>query len=282
MPRLMSLERGFAVALLSLWLLAPAASPSLAEETAMMPILGERVALDYKAFKGGFRVMDIGIALDLSEAGRYLIGLEGELVGAPALLFTYEIALSAEGKMSETGPIPERYRNDSINGSKRKADWLELNFDTRGVPQVTGDPLPADEARPPVTDGRRKGALDLLSGLLQVVQQTLTTQGCDVKVGMFDGRRRFDAVSKDAGIRELQKSSINIYSGPARLCEIRVKPLAGYRFDGRDTRNLPRVIEAYLAPPEPDLPELPVRMIIRTGWGAVLVHLVGVQTGEAG
>ncbi len=258
------------------------AAPLAAEETAVLPIPGERVGLSYEAYKGGFRVMDIDIGLDLSDPGRYRMDFMGELVGAPALLFTFEIALSAQGRMSESGPLPERFRVDTVNGKKRKPEWLQLDFDARGIPEVSGDPLPADEPRPPVNPLRRKGSLDLLSGLLQVVQETLMTEGCNVGAAVFDGRRRFDVVSSDAGLRELPKSSINIFSGEARLCEIRVKPIAGYRFDERDKKNLPEVIEAYMAAPAPGLPEMPVRMIVRTGWGPILVHLVKVREGEAG
>ncbi len=273
---------GLTPALLAgLLVLAGAASPR-AEETALLPIPGERLSLGYEAYKGGFRVMDISIALDLTEAERYRIGLEGELVGAPALLFTYEIALGAEGRMTEAGPAPNRFRIDSLNGRDREPEWLALDYDARGVPQVSGDPLPSEEARPPVSEARRKDALDLLSGLIAVVQQVLAQEGCDLEASIFDGRRRFDVVSADQGLRELPKSSINIFSGTARLCALTVKPIAGYRFDGRDRRTLPELIEAYLAPPAPGLPEMPVRIIAHTGWGSVLVHLVKVKDGGTG
>lgn len=262
--------------------LALFATPLAAEETALLPLSGERVAFEYEAYKGGFRVMDIGIDLDLSDPGAYRIKLDGELVGAPALLFTYEIAIAVQGRMSQSGPQPERYRIDSVNGKKRKPEWLQLDFDARRVPQVSGEPLPKDEARPPVSEPRRRGASDLLSSLLKVVQDVALTGGCELEAAVFDGRRRFDVVSTDAGLRSLPKSSINIFSGEARLCEIRVKPIAGYRFDGRDTKTLPQVIEAYMAAPAPDLPAVPVRMIVRTGWGPVLVHLVGFSGGGQG
>lgn len=274
MPRPTSLACGLALALVAM--------PLAAEETAVLPIQGGHLALEYEAYKGGFRVMEIGIDLDLSEPGAYHMKLDGELVGAPALLFTYEIAMAVEGSLGEAGPQPERFRIDSINGKKRKPEWLQLDFDARKVPQVTGDPLPKDEARPPVTEPRRKGASDLLSSLLKVVQDVALTGGCELKAAVFDGRRRFDVVSTDAGLRTLPKSSINAFSGEARLCELTIKPIAGYRFDGRDKKNLPQVIEAYMAAPTPDLPAIPVRMIVRTGWGPVLVHIVGFQEGKSG
>ncbi len=274
----MPLRSGFVCGLA----LALSVSPLTAEETAVLPIQGEQLALEYEAYKGGFRVMEIAIDLDLTEPDSYRMGVSGELVGAPALLFTYEFEMAVLGDMSESGPQPERYRIDSVNGKKRKPEWLQLDFDARDVPQVSGDPLPKDEARPPVSEARRRGATDLLSSLLKVVQDVAVTGGCSLKAAVFDGRRRFDVVSSDAGLRTLPKSSINIFSGEARLCELRVKPIAGYRFDGRDKKNLPQVIEAYMAAPAAGLPALPIRLIVRTGWGPVLVHLVGFREGESG
>ncbi len=258
------------------------AQPLAAEETALLALPGDRVALDYEAYKGGFRVMDIGIGLDLSEAQRYRVDLDGKLVGAPALLFSYQIGLDAEGRMSAEGPIPEHFRLESKSGKKKEVEWLELTFDERGLATVSGNPDPSEEPRPPVTEGWRLGAIDLLSGLVEVVQKTLVSQDCNVKASVFDGRRRFDVVFADQGLRELPKSSINLFSGQARLCQITVKPLTGYRYDGRDKKALPEEIEAYLASPAPGLPEMPVRLIVHTGWGSVLVHLVGVREGKSG
>ncbi len=255
-------------------LLSPVAAT--AEETALVPIPGERVALAFEAYKGGFRVLDVEVGLDLSESGDYEMAVGAELVGAPALLFTYELAMTAAGQLTQEGPVPGRYRTDSINGKKRKAEWLELGFDERGNIAVSGDPSPEGEARPKVTAGQRLGALDPITAMLTVLLQAAAEGHCNLKAPVFDGRRRFDVVLEDAGVKDLPKSSINIYSGPARLCQLSVKTRAGYRFDGRDKRTLPRSLDVYLASPAPGLPEMPVRLIVRTGWGTVLVHLVEI------
>ncbi|GAB5469875.1 MAG: hypothetical protein Kilf2KO_29050 [Rhodospirillales bacterium] len=255
-------------------LLAPA--PALAEETALLPTPGAKLALDYEVYKGGFHLLDIGMDLNLGQPGRYEAGLDAVLVGAPALIFSYRLDMKIAGERQGGVFTPNLFRQDVDNGRKKKKEWMELAFDARGVPQVTGDPLPAKEDRPTVTSERRRGALDPLSGVLDVVGKIAAQGDCNVEASVFDGRRRFDVVSQDAGMKTLPASSINIYSGPARLCELSVRPLAGYRFDGRDKKSLPRVIDVYMAPPAPGLPELPVRMVARSDWGAVLVHLVKV------
>ncbi len=270
MPLAAHASRLFAAVLL----LSPVAAS--AEETALVPIPGERVALAFKAYKGGFRVLEVEVGLDLTEGDGYEMAVDVELVGAPALLFTYELAMKSEGQLTAEGPVPRRYRTDSINGKKRKPEWLELTFDDRGNIAVSGDPLPEKEARPKVTAGQRLGALDPITGMLSVLLQAAQAGTCNLRAPVFDGRRRFDVVLEDAGIKELPKSSINIYSGPARLCQLTVKTRAGYRYDGRDKRTLPKSLDAYLASPAPGLPEMPVRLIVRTGWGTVLVHLVEV------
>lgn len=256
-------------------LVTPAAG--LAGETALLPIPGDAVALDYRAYKGGFRVMELQIGLDLSEPGAYRMSMDAELVGAPALIFSYELAMRSEGRQGGEGLAPQHYRQEADSGDKDQVEWLDLAFDARGVPQVTADPDPAEEPRGQVIAPRRKGAQDLLTATLEVLRRVAFTESCDTEARVFDGRRLFDVVSEDQGTAELREGSINIYSGPARLCALTVRPLAGYRFDGRDKKNLPEKIELYLGRPSPELPEVPVRLVVHTGWGAVLVHLVGVS-----
>ncbi|MEO1191602.1 MAG: DUF3108 domain-containing protein [Pseudomonadota bacterium] len=259
----------------ALLIAAPLAVPQA--ETALAPAdPALDLVLEYKAYKGGFRFLEVEIGMDTLQPGRYDLDLEATLVGAPALLLSYKIATQAQGRRQGQELLPERFRQDINSSSKDKPQWMELNYDERLVPEVSGDPSPEKEPRAKVSAPRRAGAYDPLTAGLDVILQLAREGSCEARVPVYDGRRRFDILAEDKGEVEMRKGTINIYSGPARLCELSVRPIGGYRFDERDRKNLPQSLEVYLAPPEPGLPAMPVRMVLRSNWGAILVHLTRV------
>jgi len=234
--------------------------------------------LDYEVWKSGFEVLRAKIDFETSPAlDRYKMELEADLVGAPALLFSYHLDLLAEGRLSQRGVEPLTYRSETLQGKReKKREWLQMAYNAQGIPAVSGDPLPADEAREQLPAFQLRDSADPMSAIVETLFELGATGSCENVAKVFDGRRRYDLVSKGVGDTDLSKSSINIYSGPAQICELSVKQIGGYRHSGTDKKNFARKIKVYMASPAPNLPVVPVRIVAETGWGTVLIHLVKV------
>jgi hypothetical protein len=93
-------------------------------------------------------------------------------------------------------------------------------------------------------------------------------------VKVFDGRRRFDVAVADGGQQTLRVSAYNLFHGPARRCEITLKPVGGFRLSGRDLKAFPRHMTIFLAPLAPDGRPVPVRIETETDLGALRLHLI--------
>src|SRR5690606_14417519 len=82
-------------------------------------------------------------------------------------------------------------------------------------------------------------------------------------------------------------SDYNLYSGPAKRCTIEVQPAGGKWHDkprgwfsiqeqGRNKGTMPTI---WVASITPDMPAVPVKVMVKTDYGTLFLHLVGYEGG---
>lgn len=248
---------------------ARAAEEGAGAEAAAPSVAGGR--FDFEVWAGGVKVLEVELTLQTA-AESYRFDMLAELVGPPAWVKDYRLKAVAEGRFGEAGVEPLFYRQDAQDDGKDK--WLQIAY-ADGLPTVDGDPLPADERRQQVDERTRQGTQDPLTAVLSLVLQVAAKGDCDGTAPIFDGRRRFDVILSDIGPGELGKSRINAYSGPVRLCDVQLEPIAGYRFNGVDRVSFPSEVTLQAAQVLDGLPILPVRLDTTTSYGAIIVHMTG-------
>jgi len=132
-----------------------------------------------------------------------------------------------------------------------------------------------------VTDAQKRGALDPVTALLQMLAHVAVDQSCDVKVPVFDGKRRFDLNGEDRGEENVDDKDYGVYSGPARVCSVDFTMIAGEWKDREKNRFWEKEgggqgrdpFHIWLASLDTKLPELPVRLDSTSAFGDVYVHL---------
>ncbi|MDD5585986.1 MAG: DUF3108 domain-containing protein, partial [Alphaproteobacteria bacterium] len=140
-----------------------------------------------------------------------------------------------------------------------------------------------DKNREIVTAEQRRGSLDPLSVILQLLGDLAVNKSCAVTEPAFDGKRRFDLRSEDKGWEDTDPQGYGMYSGKARRCDVYFKMIAGkwldrehslfwQYVDGDKGRHPFRI---WLAALSPELPELAVRVESPSAWGRIVVHLKG-------
>lgn len=122
--------------------------------------------------------------------------------------------------------------------------------------------------------------VDLLTGVAQMLVNTARNGTCNGNALVFDGKRRYRMVMIDRGIEELMASDLNFFSGAARACDFELQPLAGFsgkprgffklQQEGKAQGKLPRV---WLAPLWANGPPVPVKLLLKSEYGAVLFHV---------
>ncbi len=236
------------------------------------PVAAAGQQLRYLVWLGGSAVMDLSIGLE-SDTTSYGVTLQGQLVGPPSWFFDIRIAGTASGTLHDGQPQPARYRLELSDDGKM--EWLQLDVDASGLPVVSADPPMRDEGRQPLDEAARRGMLDPLSAIQALLlQATAKAGGCPDGVAVYDGRRRFDVTVRDEGEATLRVSTYNLYHGPARRCEVTLKPVGGFRTSGRDLKAFPTHMTLFLAPLAEGGPPVLVRVETETDLGKLLLHLI--------
>jgi hypothetical protein len=227
-------------------------------------------ALDYRfQFDGYFGGLKIGTGVGrlLWGGGHYEVNFNARSAGVLDWVLSINQTAESDGKLAKT-LIPAHHRNHNVDGKKQS--WIELAFAQDRVRVVDAKPDPnTEKSRSPVPEDLMKGVVDPLTGALLLGQLAGAADRCDGQVPVFDGRRRYDTVLKEAG-REA-------YAGPAGkreslICEFRFVRRAGYKADAKRWKGITGKV--WLQSLADTLPLLPVRVQVETTYGTAIIHMV--------
>lgn len=226
---------------------------------------------------------------------QYKISLNGFQIGGMQYVSaiegnTYTVATSVElslllgtvhwkgvsrtvGSLGEAAPSPAGFNFEF--DSTLKSGSVRLGFDHGNVKTVSIEPQAAPAADiVPVREQHLKRVLDPLSAIM-VLTRGATANPCARKVGIFDGRQRFD----------LSLAYRRSEAGGQTVCAVRYTPIAGYKRT-EETANLASStgIEITFKPaPAADL-MVPSRIVLPTlaGTAEIVAERVSVRGAGAG
>ncbi len=239
------------------------------------------VKLGYTLYLGGLHVMNA--TTDFARDGMtYNVQMKAGTQGFLRSMAPWDADVTTKGKWGEQALQPEtstvmtRWQDDEkkVILAFRDGKRVETRF----------EPPEGENKHEDVPDDLLNGALDPLSGIVQIMASFAYGKGCAQTVPIFDGHRRFDLVLTDRGSKVLEGGDYSIYSGNATKCEVDLEMRAGSRKDREGSRfwedakggNRPPVY-VYLAKVRDDLPAIPVRAETSTPFGSVLIHLKNIE-----
>jgi len=127
---------------------------------------------------------------------------------------------------------------------------------------------------------------DKPTDMLSAMFRAMNNQSCEGKQPSFDKKRRFDMVFRSKGVDVMEQSKYSIFKGEAEICEIEIVPVAGkwrekprgwmsIQGQAKENGQLPRL---WFGKVRDDIPAIPVRFLIKTNYGAMVMHLKGVES----
>tara|TARA_B100001750_G_C15515820_1_gene607083 strand:+ start:2828 stop:3613 length:786 start_codon:yes stop_codon:yes gene_type:complete len=234
----------------------------------------------YGLYASGFRVAVVDAVYDLSETG-YGINADLDTAGMLATLAPWNGVIETTGRIAEGRLIPQSH--EFANTWRDETKTNTFKFDKNGkliafTEEKTGEPL---EDKMPPEEVYADNPVDMLTALMNAMRG----QTCATTQKVMDGKRRFDIVFRSKGEETLKANNYNRYNGSAEICEIEIVPVAGkWREKPRGWMNiqeqaktkgqLPRM---WFGKVKDNAPAIPVRMMIRTSYGTMLLHLENVQ-----
>ncbi|MBV8060333.1 MAG: DUF3108 domain-containing protein [Alphaproteobacteria bacterium] len=241
------------------------------------------VVTTYDVYVGGIHLLQANILFQ-EEGNHYRAHVTGGTYGFWHRMFPWDTDLRVAGRLSDDKLLPAQFDTHDTWRSKTKATHLQFMPDGDIIP--TFEPPSHDENREQVTKTQRAGALDPISGLLQLLAHTAIDGNCSVTVPIFDGKRLFTITGTDKGNDDIDSEDYGIYSGRARLCDTSFTMVAGDWVDPdnheksrfwqkNDHENGREPFHVWLASITPTLPAMPVRLESGSVWGLIVMHLSG-------
>jgi hypothetical protein len=236
------------------------------------------IVTTYDVYVGGVHLLTADILFQ--EQGRkYRAHLAGHTYGMWHRLLPWDTDLRAEGAIRKDHFVPAEFSTHDVFGKKIKV--TKLHFTRDGDVKTEFEPPNHDVDREAVTAEQRRGSLDPVTALLQMVAYLAVEKNCNVTVPIFDGKRRFDITAKDAGTEDIDEEDYGVFKGTARKCTAAFKSIAGEWkeqekdkfWKKNDKENGREPFRIWLGSVSPDLPELPVRLDSGSVWGIIVMHL---------
>ena len=200
---------------------------------------------------------------------QYTAVASGRTSGLVKLISDGSGSSGSRGAIQGASLVPTSYVSSTV--SDRRSDDVRMTLRAGTVKDVSIEPpMPPSPDRVPVTDAHRKGVTDPMSAAIIPVAgngDVLTPDACKRKLAIFDGRqradielvfKRMDRVHADKG-----------YQGPAVVCTVLYKPIAGHRPERPGIKYLveTREMEMWLAPISGTRLLVPFRFSVPTPFG---------------
>lgn len=253
-----------------------AASTAVGERQA--PSGSRGVDLVYAVHIGGIHAVDLKIRLTL-DADRYRVELSSHVDGLVRFLLPWSLRVDSKGRVAGERLVPESVHTESSWRGKRR--WRTLEY-RDGRPVVVS--VEPKRKTPPIPPEKLTGSVDMATAILTVARAVSSEKSCAVRVPVFDGRRRFDALIEAHGEDELPRSSRSAYSGKAEVCDLAIEMLHGRRkkTDYGGLAGGEKTMTFWFARLFDGVYPLPVRVQLDTDLGGVIGHLTSARIDGAG
>ena len=232
MPRLRLLSGGAAllrsfVPGLCAGLLLGGACGSAARADAALP----QTVVNYRVYAHGFNVMDIQASYRLSET-QYGVAAHIRTGGFFGLFMKTNLQTSAQGQFAGQTAEPAAY--DSVGWSRGRNRHVSLAYRDQ-MPVVT-QLDPAETDREVVPDADKKGAIDTLAALMNLLHQVRTTQTCSGQAKVFDGMRLSTLSMHPVGLQRLPSGGPMEWGEDALRCDFVAQQTEGFKFNSEKSK----------------------------------------------
>jgi hypothetical protein len=259
---------------LALALAGPMAAPAAA---------AEGLKVRYDVYLGGIHGLDAEFTLRRTN-GRYAFESVSRTHGIWSYLFRWESRSMGEGRLEGTRLVPEMHRARSTGGGEPRG--LDITYDADGsVASVVIEPKIEETDRVPIPADLIRGTTDATTGLMQALSLMPPGGTCGGTIPVYDGRRRFDVRLEPAGVKDLAANKYSTFAGPASVCRLLFRSVAGGRtpertmfwraVDKDGNAGFPTTV--FLAPVGPGGETMPVRVEVDSPFGWAIVHIRGVE-----
>lgn len=233
------------------------------------------VDADYYATIGGFPIAGGSLQFKL-DGQKYDAHITAQVTGLASLIASRQATGSASGRVEPGRVLPESY-SLSILGGNAVNEVAEQFVNNRVVALAATElHLAGWDERVPLLPQHKQGVVDPLGAFvipMQPNKDNMTQAVCNRTLKIFDGRVRYD-LRLVYGTRETISAQGDSYSGPAVVCAVAYRPIAGQRILSPEQQKFEQNIEfsIWFVPVGSTGVLLPHRILIQTQSGLLIVN----------
>jgi len=205
---------------------------------------------------------------------QFTAAASGRAVGLAQVFASGNGAGGSRGIVSGGNPVATSYAVNVV--TNKRVDEVRMTLNNGAVKElVVEPPMPPDPEIVPLTDAHRKGILDPMTAALIVVAGTgdlMVQDSCQRTLPVFDGRMRYDMLMTFKRMEKVKADKG--YQGPALVCTVLFRPVAGYFREKSAIKYLvdQRDMEMWLVPIAGTRVLVPFRVSVPTPIGSAVLQ----------
>jgi hypothetical protein len=195
----------------------------------------------------------------------YLASATVRTAGFARLFDDTRISASVAGATTPQGLAWTSYELSHAYGKKFRSVSMR-----RTAAGVTASISPAyrDMGTPPASPAQQRASRDPVTTIVEMARAVAASRLCAGVYPVFDGKQYYTLALSPKGAGDYEGGG---YRGPALVCTLRYKPVAGYSMSAVDIAKIP-VVEIWFATARPGF-AIPLRIEVATPVGAARLDL---------
>mgnify|MGYP001766188115 CR=1 FL=1 len=233
------------------------------------------VEASYAATLAGFPVGNGTLTFGVGDDGSYRASLDARIAGLASVIANRTATAAASGRASGTDVVSRGYRL-AIDGGPMP-NHVDMDFAGGAVTQVSATELrfPGWDRRIPLKPEHKRGVVDPLAAFVIAVppgKDAMNPTNCNHTAKVFDGRVRYDLRMVYGSRMEVQGREG--YTGPALVCAVGYKPIAGFRPLSPEEEKFERNLEfsIWFVPAGGSNVMIPYKVVVGTPVGLLQVY----------
>ena len=181
----------------------------------------------YTATLAGIPIGKGGWTVEIHDR-QYSAVADGRVVGLMRAITRGDGTATAEGAVTGGRLVPAAYA--AHTAYDRRSSEVRITLSSGTVTDLVADPVPPSPDRIPLTEAHRHGVIDPMSAGLIAVSgsgDVVSPEACRRTLPIFDGYQRFDLALAFKRMEEVKTQ--HGYQGPAVVCGVAYRPIAGHR-----------------------------------------------------
>ncbi len=252
------------------------ASIALSLAAAAPALAGTTVEATYAATLAGFPVGAGNLTFSATESGDWRADVAAQVKGLAQIVANRQATATANGHAAAKTLTSKDYDLRIDGGAE--PNHVDMSFAGANVKSVEATELhfPGWDRRIPLLAEHKKGVIDPLAAFvvpLAAGQDPMDKANCERTARVFDGRVRYD-LRMTYGTRMDVQGKGNGYSGPALVCAVAYRPIAGYRPLSPEEEKFERNLEfsIWFVPAGTARMMIPYKVVVGTPFGLLQVY----------